>query len=146
MSATPIQPVGIEAQVCQDIAQRQARGIAKYGTTVADNPLPLRAWLQHQYEELLDAAIYARRAIEELDGRPVPAPWYPDASGTWVEVPDDVIGRPISLAEDSMVEVLTNLARNLRDYRLRFHAAHGWTWKCRPEELGRIVAYKVVRQ
>jgi hypothetical protein len=34
---------------------------------VANNPLELRAWLQHQYEELLDAAIYCRRAIEELD-------------------------------------------------------------------------------
>ncbi|UOF77722.1 hypothetical protein [Caudoviricetes sp.] len=39
----------------------------KYGLTVADNPLTLRAWLQHQYEELLDAAVYCRRAIEELD-------------------------------------------------------------------------------
>jgi hypothetical protein len=41
----------------------------KYGLTVADNPLTLRAWLQHQYEELLDAAIYCRRALEELDAK-----------------------------------------------------------------------------
>jgi hypothetical protein len=34
---------------------------------VQDNPLNLRDWLQHQYEELLDAAVYCRRAIEELD-------------------------------------------------------------------------------
>ena len=71
MSATPDTPqhtpTGIEALVCQDIAARQARGIAKYGTTVADNPLDLRAWLQHQYEELLDAAVYCRRAIAEID-------------------------------------------------------------------------------
>jgi len=53
--------------VCADIAKRQSIGIAKYGTTVAENPLPLRAWLQHQYEELLDAAVYCRRAIAELD-------------------------------------------------------------------------------
>jgi len=58
---------GIEAMVCADIAKRQSIGIAKYGTTVAENPLPLRAWLQHQYEELLDAAVYCRRAIAELD-------------------------------------------------------------------------------
>jgi hypothetical protein len=42
-------------------------GVAKYGTTVADNPLPLRAWLQHAYEETLDEAIYLKRAIEEID-------------------------------------------------------------------------------
>lgn len=58
---------GIEAMVCADIARRQALGIAKYGTTVAENPLELRQWLQHQYEELLDAAVYTRRAMAELD-------------------------------------------------------------------------------
>lgn len=60
-------PTGIEALVCADIAQRQSQGIAKYGTTVAENPLELRLWLQHQYEELLDAAVYTRRAMAELD-------------------------------------------------------------------------------
>lgn len=60
-------PQGTEARVCADIAKRQHGGIAKYGTTVAQNPLELRAWLQHQYEELLDAAVYCRRAIEEID-------------------------------------------------------------------------------
>lgn len=60
-------PTGTEARVCADIAARQARGLAKYGTTVEANPLTLKAWLQHQYEELLDAAVYCRRAIEELD-------------------------------------------------------------------------------
>ena len=60
-------PHGIEAIVCQDIAKRQATGMNKYGISVADNPLLLKAWLQHQYEELLDAAIYCRRAIAELE-------------------------------------------------------------------------------
>ena len=60
-------PHGIEAIVCQDIAKRQAAGMNKYGISVADNPLLLKAWLQHQYEELLDAAIYCRRAIAELE-------------------------------------------------------------------------------
>ena len=59
-------PSGIEAAVCADIAARQRVGIAKYGTTVADNPLELRAWLQHSYEEALDLAIYLKRAMEEL--------------------------------------------------------------------------------
>lgn len=65
---------GIERMVCNDIAQRQAFGINKYGTTVAENPLQLRAWLIHAYEETLDKAVYLRRAIEEID-RGNPARW-----------------------------------------------------------------------
>jgi hypothetical protein len=57
---------GIEAMVCLDIMTRQEVGIKKYGTTVADNPLSLKQWLQHAYEECLDQAVYLRRAMEEL--------------------------------------------------------------------------------
>lgn len=59
-------PSGTEAKVCEDIAKRQAFGINKYGTTVAENPLTLQQWLQHAYEECLDQAVYLRRAIEEI--------------------------------------------------------------------------------
>lgn len=64
---------GIEAKVCLDIQQRQALGIAKYGQTVTDNPLSLREWLQHAYEECLDQAVYLRLAMEEIEGRAPPA-------------------------------------------------------------------------
>ena len=57
---------GTELSVCADIARRQQHGIAKYGTTVAANPLTLGQWLQHAYEETLDQAVYLKRAIEEL--------------------------------------------------------------------------------
>ena len=60
-------PSGIERLVCDDITRRQQRGIQKYGTTVADNPLPLRQWLEHAYEEALDMAVYLRRAMDEID-------------------------------------------------------------------------------
>jgi hypothetical protein len=63
------QPTGIEAIVCADIAKRQALGIAKYGQTVADNPLSLREWLQHAYEECLDQSVYLARAMAEIDAR-----------------------------------------------------------------------------
>lgn len=56
-----------EAIVCQEILKRQQLGIGKYRTTVARNPLNLRDWLEHQYLELLDAAIYCRRAMQEMD-------------------------------------------------------------------------------
>ena len=50
-----------------DLDARQQLGQAKYGTTMADNPLPLRAWLQHAYEECLDQAQYLKRAMMEMD-------------------------------------------------------------------------------
>lgn len=63
----PQAPTGTEASVCADIAARQALGLRKYGQTVAQNPLELKAWLQHAYEEALDLAVYLKRAIEEVD-------------------------------------------------------------------------------
>jgi len=62
----PVVATGTEAQVCRDIATRQAHGIAKYGTTVDDNPLTQQQWLQHMYEELLDGAVYAKRLMNEM--------------------------------------------------------------------------------
>ena len=61
------EPTDTEAKMCELIAKRQQLGIAKYGTTVAQNPLALRQWLVHQQEELADALVYCTRAIEELD-------------------------------------------------------------------------------
>ena len=60
-------PTGTELRVCQDIAERQQKGIVKYGVTVEANPLSLREWLQHAYEETLDKAVYLKRAIEGMD-------------------------------------------------------------------------------
>jgi Trm5-related predicted tRNA methylase len=60
-------PTGTEARVCADIAKRQQIGLAKYKTTVEANPLSLREWLQHAYEETLDKAVYLKRAIEEME-------------------------------------------------------------------------------
>jgi hypothetical protein len=62
-------PTGIEAEVCADIAARQQKGIAKYGVTVDDNQLTEREWLQHHYEELLDAAIYCKKRMKLMDER-----------------------------------------------------------------------------
>ena len=61
------QPQGIEALVCDDITERQALGINKYGRTVANNPLCLLEWLEHAYQECLDQAVYLRRAMAEID-------------------------------------------------------------------------------
>jgi hypothetical protein len=65
--AEPHVATGTEARVIADIAERQQRGVAKYGVTVEDNPLSIREWMQHCYEEMLDGAIYAKRCIEKMD-------------------------------------------------------------------------------
>lgn len=62
-----INVIGTEADVCADIARRQQVGIKKYNTTVRDNDLSLKEWLQHAYEETLDKAIYLKRAIEQIN-------------------------------------------------------------------------------
>lgn len=59
----PCYASGVEAEVCADIAARQRKGVAKYGTTVEANPLSLEQWLTHAYEECLDQAIYLKKAI-----------------------------------------------------------------------------------
>ena len=47
--------------------QRSIVGLAKYGVTTDNNPLTLRAWLQHALEEALDMANYLQAAISRLD-------------------------------------------------------------------------------
>ncbi len=54
----------IEFLVCQDIKDRQRKGISKYGTTVADNPLSQQEWITHAYEETLDLAVYLKKLME----------------------------------------------------------------------------------
>jgi hypothetical protein len=60
-------PTGTEQRLCIDVATRQQFGRKKYGTSVDENPLTLRQWLEHAYYEALDHAVYLRRAIEEID-------------------------------------------------------------------------------
>lgn len=49
------------------LLQRSIVGLAKYGVTTDNNPLTLRAWLQHALEEALDMANYLQAAISKLD-------------------------------------------------------------------------------
>ena len=52
---------------------RSAVGLKKYGVTMADSKLPLRAWLVHALEESLDHANYLQRAMLEIDQVAAPA-------------------------------------------------------------------------
>lgn len=64
---------GIEKKVIKDITARQQLGINKYKTTVKGNPLALKEWLQHAYEESLDTAVYLKRAIFEIEQNSKPS-------------------------------------------------------------------------
>lgn len=61
-------PCPVSRAVAEEISQRAAKGLTKYGTTVDRKDLLNRDWLQHLFEELLDAAVYTKRVIMELDG------------------------------------------------------------------------------
>lgn len=56
----------IVEEVISDLNERSEKGIRKYNTTLARDDLSLEQWLNHQYEELLDAALYCKRAIIKL--------------------------------------------------------------------------------
>ena len=57
----------VEASVCADILNRQKLGVAKYGKTVSQNPLELKQWLQHAYEESLDTCVYLKRILFDFE-------------------------------------------------------------------------------
>lgn len=45
----------------QDLVAREKKGIETYGTTVDQAGLTREEWMQHLYEELLDAVIYLKK-------------------------------------------------------------------------------------
>jgi hypothetical protein len=53
--------------VIEDLESREQRGLSKYKTTVDRDDLLLRDWLQHAYEEVLDQAMYLKKAIILID-------------------------------------------------------------------------------
>jgi len=55
----------IEDEVCKKIQQRAEVGKNKYGVTMERGDLSLVEWLTHLQEELMDAAVYVQRLIEE---------------------------------------------------------------------------------
>jgi len=94
----------IETQVIADIRARQERGIAKYGTTLAENPAAIVERLQHLYEELLDGALYCKWAMNKLSEQPSASPWpmpihNPD-NLTPEQFGDPAIWRPATPDED----------------------------------------------
>jgi hypothetical protein len=57
----------IVLEVIQDLNSRSLIGLNKYKTSLEDSKEDLIAFLNHQYEELLDAALYCKKAIKLLE-------------------------------------------------------------------------------
>lgn len=70
-SAAPCADPIVESNVSL-LRQRSTVGVQKYGTTLADNNLPLRSWLNHALEEALDQANYLQAAMAEIDSAAAP--------------------------------------------------------------------------
>lgn len=57
----------VTRKLIRQLIERDARGKAKYGTSLDRTDLTLPAWLQHQAEELMDGAGYALAAKREAE-------------------------------------------------------------------------------
>ena len=57
----------VVSKVVKEFQERSDLGIKKYGTTLDRNELPLRDWLVHAKEEMMDQLLYIQRAIDEID-------------------------------------------------------------------------------
>lgn len=55
-----------EEQVCAKIRERAKVGKRKYGVTMERDDLNLQDWLTHLQEELMDAAVYVERLMEDV--------------------------------------------------------------------------------
>ena len=63
----------IVESVIKSFRDRSARGIEKYGTTLADNPAKLIEWVNHAQEEVMDLCLYLQRIKHELSQEAVSA-------------------------------------------------------------------------
>lgn len=85
-------------------------------------------------------------ALDPVTPEPAPSPpWYPDDSGEWVEVPQDLMEMPAIFAGDEVVEVVTQGERDLKRVIVVQRRINGWDWFRHPGAPERIVAYKVVK-
>ena len=51
----------IVLQNCIEMLERSKVGVEKYGTTLDENDIPIKEWIQHAKEEAMDMANYLER-------------------------------------------------------------------------------------
>lgn len=58
----------ITKELCLELELRAAKGLLKYGVSVADRKdLSAAQWLQHGLEEVLDLAVYLKKLRAEIE-------------------------------------------------------------------------------
>ena len=103
----------IEDEVCKKIQQRAAVGKKKYGVTMERGDLSLGEWLTHLQEELMDAAVYVQRLINETS-----------------DLIDSAVNEAIAARQDKRKTGKRKMwtvdtTRQLRDLRIEYpHASH----------------------
>ena len=101
----------ITAALVAELHQRAARGVIKYGVSVANNPLTPREWLQHAKEEALDLAVYLERLIRIEAGRADAEPAeYPPIRLRIRLASGDVVVRDVATVAEAVAELPFPLA------------------------------------
>lgn len=59
----------ILASVIEDLRRRELKGLETYGTTMDRKDLTNEEWMNHLYEELLDASLYLKKLINATQRR-----------------------------------------------------------------------------
>jgi hypothetical protein len=59
----------IVAAVIEDLRRRELKGLETYGTTMDRKDLTNEEWMNHLYEELLDASLYLKKLINATQRR-----------------------------------------------------------------------------
>ena len=112
------------------------------GKTVPEAETALQRHLEFlltQERALFTAGVVVQKPDTDTPG----APWYPDDSGKWVEVPPGTRALPPELVDPKCLsEVLSSTERRTRTYIGRAYPAEDWPWHGAHD--GRIVAYKIV--
>jgi len=67
----------IEEEVCRKIKARSEVGKKKYGVTMERDDLDLVSWLVHLQEELMDAAVYTQRLLNDIKALEIEAETFP---------------------------------------------------------------------
>ena len=57
------------ASVIEDLRRRESKGLETYGTTMDREDLTREEWMNHLYEELLDASLYLKKLINGTQRR-----------------------------------------------------------------------------
>lgn len=68
LSKTDVSEDAVVEAVRMDLLNRSKHGVIKYGVTLEKSGLALEKFLQHHYEELLDAANYVKATLMKLRG------------------------------------------------------------------------------